>query len=180
MLVKVERDQDDEILGFDLGLVDSNNTDFNFIFCYVIYYFNFNLVISKQTFVLVKTSWRHLEDVFRLQKTFSRRLGQDGHIHYTHTSSGDVFKTSWRRFQDVLQERLLDIFKTSSKRFQDVFKTSSRHLQNVYKTFSRGLAKTSSRHLQDAFQTFWDVFKTSCKDVFKTLSRRIIKLYCSC
>ena len=127
----------------------------------------------------MKTSWRHLEDVFRLQKTFSRRLGQDGHIHYTHTSSGDVFKTSWRRFQDVLQERLLDIFKTSSKRFQDVFKTSSRHLQNVYKTFSRGLAKTSSRHLQDVFKTssgrLQDIFKTPSRR-FETCSRRLAKM----
>ena len=29
-----ERDQDDEIFGFDLGVVGYNNTDFNFIFCY--------------------------------------------------------------------------------------------------------------------------------------------------
>ena len=104
----------------------------------------------------------------------------------------DVFKTFWRRLQDVLPRRLQNIFKTywkyvfktSSRRFQDVFKTfceyvfktSSRHLQDVF--------KTSSRHLQHAFETFWrrlqDISKTSCKDVFKALSGRIIKLYCSC
>ena len=33
-LVTVERDWDDEILGFDLAFVGQNNTDFNFIFCY--------------------------------------------------------------------------------------------------------------------------------------------------
>ena len=65
-----------------------------------------------------------------------------------------VFKTSWRRFQDV--------FKTSCK-------TSSRSLQDVLKTSW----KTTSRHFQD-------VFKTSCKDIFKTFARHIIKLNCSC
>ena len=35
MLVAVHRDQDDEILGFDLVFLGQNNTDFNAIFCYV-------------------------------------------------------------------------------------------------------------------------------------------------
>ena len=50
----------------------------------------------QQTFVLMKTSSRRLEDVFRLrlQKTSSRRLDQDEYIHLTDTSSEDVFKTS--------------------------------------------------------------------------------------
>ena len=78
---------------------------------------------SQQTFVLMKTSWRRLsssssEDVLiktnmfalalRLQKTSSRRLGQDQYIRLGYTSS--------RRLQDVLQKRLQDIFKTSSRR----------------------------------------------------------------
>ena len=127
---------------------------------------------------VLKTSWRRLsssssEDVLiktnmfalalRLQKTSSRRLGQDQYIRLGYTSS--------RRLQDVLQKRLQDIFKTSSKRLQDVlqkglqdiFKTSSRRLQNVF--------KTPSRHLQD-------IFKTSCKDAFKMFWRRIIRLNC--
>ena len=92
----------------------------------------------QRTFVLMKSSWRRLdqdeyvrlslkssEDVF---KTPSRRLGQDQYIRLGHMSS--------RRFQDV--------FKTSSRRFQDVFKTSCK---NVFKTSSRRLAKTSSRRL---------------------------------
>ena len=33
-VVTVERDRDDEILGFDFVFVDQNNTDFNVIFCY--------------------------------------------------------------------------------------------------------------------------------------------------
>ena len=73
--------------------------------------------------------WRRLQDVLiktnmfalalRLQKTSSRRLGQDQYIRLGYTSSRrlqDVFKTSSRRLQDVLQKRLQDIFKTSSRR----------------------------------------------------------------
>ena len=75
-----------------------------------------NLVFraSQQTFVLMKTSWRRLEDVFglRLQKTSSRCLDQDQYTRLGHASSRrlqDVFKTSSRR----LQKRLQDIFKKS-------------------------------------------------------------------
>ena len=52
--------------------------------------------LTQQTFVVMKTSLRRLEDVFRLrlQKTSSRRLDQDEYIHLTDTSSEDVFKTS--------------------------------------------------------------------------------------
>ena len=44
--------------------------------------------LTQQTFVVMKTSLRLLEDVFRL------RLDQDEYIHLTDTSSEDVFKTS--------------------------------------------------------------------------------------
>ena len=100
-----------------------------------------------------------------LQKTSSRRLGQDQYIRLGYTSSRrlqDVFKTSSRRLAKTSSRHLQDVFKTSCK---NVFKTSSRRLRHVL--------KKSSRCLQD-------IFKTSCKGVFKTLSRRIIKLYCSC
>ena len=113
------------------------------------------------------------DDVF---KTSSRRLSS--------SSSEDVFtktnmfalalclqKTSSRCLQDVLVKTntfvldtcLQDVFKTSSRRLQDVFKTSSRPLQGVF--------KTSSRCLQDIFKTFY-------KYIFKTFSRRTIKLIC--
>ena len=126
-------------------------------------------VFNQQTFVLMKTSWRRLsssssEDVF---KTSSRCLDQDEYVRLSLTSSEDVLvKTNIF----VLAIRLQDVFKTFSRRLQNVFKTSSRHLQDVF--------KTSSRHLQDLLKTFWrrlqDIFKTSCKDLFKTFSRRFI------
>ena len=90
--------------------------------------------------------WRHLEDVFRLQ----RRLDQDEHIRLTHTFSEDVFKTF--RSRPVYSP------------WSYVFKTSSGCLA---KTSSRRLAKMSSRHLQDVFKS-----KTSCENVFNTSSRR--------
>ena len=116
------------------------------------------LLVTHQTFVLMKTSWRRLEGVFclHLQKTsWSRPI---------YLSWSYLFKTSSRRSQalsrlaktssDILQKRLQDIFKTSLRRLRDIFKTSSRRLQ--------------------------DIFKTSYKDVIQTFSRRIIKLNCSC
>ena len=130
---------------------------------------------------VLKTSWRCLEDVFRLrfQKTSSRRL-QDVLIKKNMFALAfRLQKTSSRRLgQDqciclghMSSRRLQDVFKTSSRHLQDVLKTSSRLLQNVFKTSSRRL-KTSSRCLQD-------IFKTSCKDIFKTFSRHTIKLICS-
>ena len=118
---------------------------------------------SQQTFVLVKTSWRHLSS----------------------SSSKDVFKTSWsrricspqpyvfrRRLQDVLVKTNIFIL---AIHLQD-FKTFSRRLQDVFKTSCKKVFKTSSRRLQD-------VLKTSSKrlqDIFETSSRRIINLNCSC
>ena len=77
-------------------------------------YSEFANEISQQTFVLMKTSWRRLEDVFRLrlQKTSWRRLDEDECILINHTSSEDVFKTSSTFLQDVSQIRLEGIFKS--------------------------------------------------------------------
>ena len=119
--------------------------------------FHEKIMISQQTFVLMKTSSRRLlssssEDVF---KTSLRCLDQDEYIRLTHTSSEDVFKTSWSR----------PIYSS----WLSIFKSSSRHFQEVFKAPSRPLAKTSSRHLQDVFKTFWKCFQ----DVFKTFSRHL-------
>ena len=153
--------------------------------------------LSQQTFILMKTSWRRLEDVFCLclQKISSRRL-QDFLI------KTNIFaliihlqKTSLRRLQAVLIKTNINIGHTFSRRLQDVFKTSSRHHQDVFKIFwirlqvffktslrrltktpSRRLAKTFSRHLQEVFKTFWrslqDIFKTSSRCLAKMSSRR--------
>ena len=86
---------------------------------------------SQQTFVLMKTSWRRLEDVFCLR----------------------LRKTSLRRLQDVLVKTsmfalALHLQKTSSRLLQDVFKTFWRRLQDVFKISSRRFAKISSRDFQ--------------------------------
>ena len=91
-----------------------------------------------------------------------------------------------RRLQDVLIKknifaRLMRLQKTSSRRldqnqYNRLGHMSSRRLQNVF--------KTSSRRFEDIFKTssrrFEDVFKMSWKDLFKTFSKCIIKLNCSC
>ena len=107
-------------------------------------FFSFS-VSSQQTLVLMKTSWRRLDqdEYIRLTHTSSRRLHQDQHIRLGHTSS--------RRLQDVFKTSS-DVSKTSLRRLQDVFRTSSRHLQDVFKMFWKRLQdvfKTSSRHFQD-------------------------------
>ena len=61
-----------------------------------------NLEVSQQTFILIKTFWRRLEDVFRLrlQKTSSRSFDQDEYVRLSLTSSRylqDVFKAFSRR-----------------------------------------------------------------------------------
>ena len=101
--------------------------------------------LSQQTFVLMKTSWRRLQDVlittnmFALAfKTSSRCLGQDQYIRLGHMSS--------RLLQDVLVKT--NIFVLAIWRLQDVFKASSRRLQDVFKTYSRHPAKISSRRFQ--------------------------------
>ena len=67
------------------------------------------------------------------------------------------FLASSRRLQDVLQKRLQDIFKASSRLFKDVFKTSSRRLQDVFKTLSKRLQDVLQRYLQDLFKAYHQV-----------------------
>ena len=144
---------------------------------------------TQQTFVSMKTSWKRLEDLFRLHlpKTSLRRLQEVLIktniflliIRLQKTPwrlLQEVFKTSWWRLQDVFKTFSRHVGKTSLRRLQDVlkkswknvFKTSLRRLQDVFKTYSRRLAKTPSRLLENVFRTFHKyVLKTS-----KTPSRR--------
>ena len=121
--------------------------------------------LTQQTFVSTKTSRRCLEDDFRLrlQKTFSRCLDQHDYIRLNHASSEDVFKTLWSRPTYSSWSYFL---KTSSGCFEDVFNTSS-----------GSLGKTSFRRFQDVFKTSCkNVFKTS-QDIFKTSSRCLAKMF---
>ena len=132
---------------------------------------------TQQTFLLMKTSWRRLKDVFRLrlQKTSSRRL-QDVLMKM------NIFlliirlqKTSSRRLQDILVKTNIFVL---AIRLQDVFKTFSRRLQDVFKTSSRRLANTSWRHLQDVLKTYHQVklfLLTSLWEVFNMFVRRTAK-----
>ena len=142
----------------------------------------------QQTYVLMETSWRRLEDVFRLrlQKTSPRRL-QDflikTNISIFVIRLQDVFKTFSRYLQDIFKTSCQDIFKMFSRRLQGVFKTSSRRLaktfsrrlQNVFKASCKNVFKTSSRRLQDVFKTYHQVklfLLTRFQDVFETYSKR--------
>ena len=139
-------------------------------------YEEFLRVVANKKLSKHSSWWRPLENVFRLrlQKTsWSRPLYSPYSyvfrrcLHLKTSWSRPVylpwpyvFKTSSRRFQDVLKTPWKKVFKTSSRYLQDVFNTSSEHPQDVL-----------LRRLQD-------VFNMSCKDVFKTFSRRTIRLNC--
>ena len=106
----------------------------------------------------------------------------------------------WRRLEDVFALRLqktssrrldqdehIRLTHTSSEdvliktnifvlviRLQDVFK----RLQDVFKMSCKNVFKTSSRRLaKTSWRRFQSVFKTSCKSVFKTFSRRFENVF---
>ena len=117
--------------------------------------------------------WRRFEDGLKtfFVFVFRRHLDQDEYVHLIHASSEDNLKTSWSR---PIYSSWSYVFKTSSRRFQDVLQ---KRLQDVFKTSSRRLAKTSSRHLQDVFlRRFQDVVQKRLPDIFKTSSRRLAKM----
>ena len=93
--------------------------------------------------------------VIRLQKTPSRRLGQDQDTRLGHTPS--------RHLEDVLQKRLQDFLKTFWRRFQDVLR---RYLQDVFKTYHQ--VKVS------LLTCLWDVVKIFLRPTAKTVIYRRI------
>ena len=105
-------------------------------------------------------------------KTSSRQLDQDQYFRFGHTSS--------RPLQDVLPRRLQDIFplvirlqNTSWRRLQDVLIMINIfvlviHLQNVFKTSCKNVFKTSSIELQDVLQR--------CPSFSGSLHRRFLNL----
>ena len=115
--------------------------------------------------------WRRLEDVFylHLPETSSRRLDQEQYIRLGHKSSRRLQDGFPRLFQEVLQKRLLGIFKTSCQDFfTRLANTSSKHPQNVFKTLSRHLKDVLQRCLQDVFKPYHQKLKhvseSCCKD----------------
>ena len=107
----------------------------------------------QQTFILMKTSWRRLEEV--------RRLDQDEYVRLSLIPANirlgeDVLKTSSRRLQ-------CNIFLSSKTSWRHNCKTSCKH---VLKTSWRHNCKTSYKHV---LKTSWRRFrKTYRKYVLKT------------
>ena len=113
-------------------------------------------VLAQQTFVLMKTSWRCLEDVFRLE---------------------DVLKTSWRRLEHVWPRR---IYWSWARRLEDVFwrHEAKANIFVLMKTFwrrSRHLQDVLQRYLQDVFKMYHEVklfLLTRLWEAFNTFLRR--------
>ena len=124
----------------------------------------------------MKASWRRLEDVFRLclQKTSSRRL-EDVLIKTNMFASAlRLQKTSSRRLG---QDQYIRLGYTSSRRLQDVFKTSSRHLQDVLQRYLQDVFKTYHQVKLFLLTRLWEVFNTFLRRSFpKTVIYRGICL----
>ena len=98
---------------------------------------------------VLKTSGRCLSSSSSLNvlKTSSRCLDQGEYIRFSHTSLEGVFKTSLRRLG---QDQYIRLGHTSSRRFQDVLQ---RCLQDVFKTYHQVKLFVLTR-LRDVFNTF--------------------------
>ena len=100
----------------------------------------------------------------RLEGIFARRLE-------------DIFKTSWRRLEDVLRTLLQDVLKKFWRRLEEVFKTSWRRLKDVSKTFLQEVLKTSWKRLKDVLvRRLEEVLKTYGQDEYTGLYQDVLKL----
>ena len=91
-----------------------------------------------------------------------------------HTSSEDVLiKTNYSRLSHSSSRHLQGVFKTYSKRFQDVLQ---KLLRSVFKTSCKDAFKTSLRRFQNISKMYYQVkllLLTRLQDAFKTFSRRV-------
>ena len=123
----------------DFQLKDKSLLDYN------------NLFSPQQTFVLMKTSWRRLQDVFIKTNLFALAslLQKTSWSRPIYSSWPYVFKTSCR-----------NVFKTFSRRVQDVLKTSSKHLQDVLQRYLRDVFKMYHQVKLLLLTRLWEAFNT--------------------
>ena len=130
-------------------------------------FFQWDISMDKIMYSLITFIWSYSfpvnicldqDNIFALvaclQKTSSIRLDRDQYIRLGHTSS--------RLYQNVLQKRLQDLFKTSSRHSKDLWKrclakTSARPLQELLQKRLQGIFNKSSRHFEDV----WHLAKMS-------------------
>ena len=131
---------------------------------------------TQQTIVLMKMSWRRLEDVFRLhlQKTSSRSL-QDVLIRMNMFALAlRLQKTTWRGLQGVLVKTNIFVL---AIRLQDVIKTFWRRLQDVLQWYFKDVFKAYHEVKLFLLTRFWEVFNTFLTRSFpKTVIYRGIRL----
>ena len=114
---------------------------------------------SQQTFVLVKTYWRRLKDVFSVSFCLPRCLQDIRRLE-------DILKTirrrslvnmSWRRFEGALKTSCEDVLKTFLEDVEDVLE--DQNLLRGIKNLQDVLEDQKSlrwRRFQDIFKTFWE------------------------
>ena len=109
---------------------------------------------------LCKTTWRCLEDAFKMPWKHLEDVLK--------TFLQDALKTFWRRLEDFLR-RFEDVLKMSWRQFcrrlENVLKTSWRLLEDVLKTSWRHMTKTNILVLtKTPWRRFQSVLKTSSED----------------
>ena len=146
-------------------------------------YFIFSFInFCPANICLVETSWRGLEDVHRLHLQKTNKFTLVMHLQKASSRCPQYLLIKTTIF--VLVMRLRDVFKTFIRQLQDVFKAPC---SDVFKTSCKSVLKMSWKQFQDVLKMSWrhfeDILKT-CRfwkqNIFKTSSRCIIKLECSC
>ena len=150
--------------------------------------FHEKIMISQQTFVLMKTSSRRLlsssSEYIRIYSPYSyvfRRCFQDvlikTNIFVLIIHLQKFFQTFSRGLQGAIKTSCKNVFKTSSRRLQDILKMLSRRLQDVFKaSWPRRIYLPYSyvfrRRLQDVLiKTNIFVLIIYLQDIFKMFSR---------
>ena len=136
----------------------------------------FSTFAIGRSYVTSKLSswWRRFEHVLKTSFVFVfRRRLQDVLIKTNMFALAlRLQKTSWSR---PIYSSWPYVFKTSSRRFQDVLKTSSRRPAKMSSRRLQDVLKASSRHLQDVLKTYYQVkvfLVTQFQDIFEKYSKR--------
>ena len=126
-----------------------------------------------QTIKYIKCPKQHKYLKIIIYKKFSKQLLPSKHSSW------------WRSIEDV---SCLCFQKMSSRRiylsWSYAFKTSSRRFQGIFKTSCKSVFKASLKRLEDVLKMsskrLQDLLQRCLHEIFKTFSRHIVKLNCSC
>ena len=135
--------------------------------------------ITQQTFALVKTYWRVLEDILKTSSVWHFFVFQE----VFKTWLEDVFlETSWRRLPNTSLRRLENLLKNPCK---DILKTSWRRLEDVFGrriaiTFLSSFWLSSVKFNGKRCQACLNIHKTDIFEFFQTKQKYKINHHLNC